>query len=162
MYPSLSEPLGADIWNWEGWDMLYNIHFMLRTTVVTSAALNGISCPPSVTPSPLLRAPRGSQLTNHLRYVPSSSKKKNSILTPSCRPDHACASCLLLQHSISHHARASRAPPTRPTRQPAPPSPPPSPPSPPSPPRSGALHVGRSFPCCSGQESLLTTSDCWF
>ena len=28
--------------------------------------------------------------------------------------------------------------------------------------QAGALHFGRSFPCCSGQESLLTTSDCWF
>ena len=73
--------------------------------------------PPSVTPSPMLRAPRGSQLTDHSSYVPSRLKKENSILPPSCRPDHACASCLMLQPSISHQARAPPAP-----RPPAPPA----------------------------------------
>ena len=89
------------------------------------------------------------ELMNHLSYVPISLTKENSILTPSCRPDRACASGLLR-------------PPTSNTSQPALPAPPPSPSSPASPPRSGALHFGSSFPCCLGQESLLMTSDCWF
>ena len=50
---------------------------------------------------------RGSQLTNHWSYVPSCLKKENLILMSPCRPDHTCDSCLLLQHSISCHLRAS-------------------------------------------------------
>ena len=107
----------------------------------TSGALNGITCPLSVTPSTVLRAPKGISTYESLEIRPSSLAKEFSILMPSCRPNHACVSYLLLQHSISRHAHASRASPTRPTRQPAPPTPPPSAPShsPPSPIRGPLL-----------------------
>ena len=43
-----------------GWSLLLPVAmWILPTDLDTSAALNGITCPPSVTPSPMLRAPKG-------------------------------------------------------------------------------------------------------